>query len=172
MIWVASGSSLAFQRLSRDSVYAILSVRLAETRFRQKRNVHSVTESRSATYDVGGGGGGFVAVSLGAGLLLQQARRRPGRKAHRSLERRWAGRAGGGWRRGGPFFSRIPPWRAHFARFSRVRAAMRTAPGARKVWPDDTDELRELLPDATHIICAPGARACGGPDRGAKAGIP
>eukprot|EP00661_Eupelagonemidae_sp_cell13_P010432 gene10432-biopygen10822 len=43
---MASGSSLAFQRLSRDSVYAIRSVRLAETRFRQKRNVHSVTESR------------------------------------------------------------------------------------------------------------------------------
>eukprot|EP00661_Eupelagonemidae_sp_cell13_P021040 gene21040-biopygen16158 len=52
-------------------------------------------------------------------------------------------RRAGGWRGGGPFFSRIPPWRAHFARFSRVRAAMRTAPGARKVGPDDTDELRE-----------------------------
>eukprot|EP00661_Eupelagonemidae_sp_cell13_P024198 gene24198-biopygen19400 len=29
-----------------------------------------------------------------------------------------------------------------------------------------------LLPEAIRIICAPGARACGGPDRGAKAGIP
>eukprot|EP00661_Eupelagonemidae_sp_cell13_P015940 gene15940-biopygen15778 len=46
----------------------------------------------------------------------------------------------GGWRRGG---SRIPPWHAYLARFSRVRAAMRTAPGAHKVGPDDTDELRE-----------------------------
>eukprot|EP00661_Eupelagonemidae_sp_cell13_P009177 gene9177-biopygen16708 len=59
----------------------------------------------------------------------------------------------GGWRRGGPFFSRIPPWHAYFARFSRVRAAMRTAPGARKVWPDDTDELREVL--LAHEECAP-----------------
>eukprot|EP00661_Eupelagonemidae_sp_cell13_P023544 gene23544-biopygen1270 len=41
-------------------------------------------------------------------------------------------------------FSRIPPWQAYVARFSRVRAAIRTAPGARKVGPDDTDELREL----------------------------
>eukprot|EP00661_Eupelagonemidae_sp_cell13_P020945 gene20945-biopygen2622 len=55
-----------------------------------------------------------------------------------SVGRRRAGGGGGGVR-----FSRIPPWRAHFARFSRVRAAMRTAPGARKVGPDDTDELRE-----------------------------
>eukprot|EP00661_Eupelagonemidae_sp_cell13_P022430 gene22430-biopygen1169 len=51
----------------------------------------------------------------------------------------------GGWRRGGPSFSRIPPWHAYMARFSRVRAAMRTAPGARKVGPDDTDELRERV---------------------------
>eukprot|EP00661_Eupelagonemidae_sp_cell13_P024216 gene24216-biopygen10421 len=33
MIWVASGSSLAFQRLSRDSIFAILSIRLAESSF-------------------------------------------------------------------------------------------------------------------------------------------
>eukprot|EP00661_Eupelagonemidae_sp_cell13_P018016 gene18016-biopygen11434 len=61
------------------------------------------------------------------------------------LGRRWAGRAqgggGGGW---GVRFSRILPWHVYFSRFSRVRAAMRTAPGARKVWPDDMDELREL----------------------------
>eukprot|EP00661_Eupelagonemidae_sp_cell13_P008782 gene8782-biopygen15194 len=44
---------------------------------------------------------------------------------------------------GGLFFSRIPPWHTYLARFSRVRAAMRTAPGACKVGPDDTDELRE-----------------------------
>eukprot|EP00661_Eupelagonemidae_sp_cell13_P022550 gene22550-biopygen20752 len=29
-----------------------------------------------------------------------------------------------------------------------------------------------LLPEAIRMICTPGARACGGPDRGAKAGIP
>eukprot|EP00661_Eupelagonemidae_sp_cell13_P020312 gene20312-biopygen5570 len=31
MIWVASGSSLAFQRLSRDSIFAILSIRKNST---------------------------------------------------------------------------------------------------------------------------------------------
>eukprot|EP00661_Eupelagonemidae_sp_cell13_P015971 gene15971-biopygen8211 len=43
---------------------------------------------------------------------------------------------------GGSVFPWIPPWHAYLARFSRVRAAMRTAPGARKVGPDDTDGLR------------------------------
>eukprot|EP00661_Eupelagonemidae_sp_cell13_P015703 gene15703-biopygen14278 len=43
----------------------------------------------------------------------------------------------------GPYFTSIPPWHAYVARFSRVRAAMRTAPGAGKVVPDDTNELRE-----------------------------
>eukprot|EP00661_Eupelagonemidae_sp_cell13_P007606 gene7606-biopygen22554 len=52
-------------------------------------------------------------------------------------------RRAGGWRGKGSVFFKQPPWRAHFSRFSRVRAAMRTAPGARKVGPDDTDELRE-----------------------------
>eukprot|EP00661_Eupelagonemidae_sp_cell13_P018407 gene18407-biopygen21951 len=47
---------------------------------------------------------------------------------------------GGG---GGLFFLRIPSWHAYLTPFSRVRAAMRTATGARKVVPDDTDELRE-----------------------------
>eukprot|EP00661_Eupelagonemidae_sp_cell13_P023301 gene23301-biopygen4311 len=58
------------------------------------------------------------------------------------LGRRWAGRAQGA-AAGGSVLSWIPPWHAYLARFSRVRAAMRTAPGARKVGPDDTDELRE-----------------------------
>eukprot|EP00661_Eupelagonemidae_sp_cell13_P020891 gene20891-biopygen13150 len=66
-----------------------------------------------------------------------------------ALGRRWAGGAqGGGGGGGGESFSpRIPPWHAYLARFSRVRAAMRTAPGARKVGPDDTgvggDEVRD-----------------------------
>eukprot|EP00661_Eupelagonemidae_sp_cell13_P018445 gene18445-biopygen20448 len=59
--------------------------------------------------------------------------------------RRWAGRAQGGGGGGVSFVSRIPPWHAYLARFSRVRAAMRTAPGACKVGPDDTDELRSSL---------------------------
>eukprot|EP00661_Eupelagonemidae_sp_cell13_P016047 gene16047-biopygen17228 len=33
---------------------------------------------------------------------------------------------------GGSVFPRLPPWHASLARFSRIRAAMRTAPGARK----------------------------------------
>eukprot|EP00661_Eupelagonemidae_sp_cell13_P009561 gene9561-biopygen19741 len=66
-----------------------------------------------------------------------------GQREQEPLGRWWAGGAQGDGG-GGLFFFKQPPWRAHFARFSRVRAAMRTAPGARKVGPDDTDELREL----------------------------
>eukprot|EP00661_Eupelagonemidae_sp_cell13_P023215 gene23215-biopygen4294 len=50
--------------------------------------------------------------------------------------------APGGWRGGSVFFKQ-PPRFFKQPPFSRVRAAMRTAPGARKVGPDDTDELRE-----------------------------
>eukprot|EP00661_Eupelagonemidae_sp_cell13_P011113 gene11113-biopygen3333 len=35
----------------------------------------------------------------------------------------------------------------------------------------DSRSKARLLPEAIRIICAPGARACGGSDRGAKAGI-
>eukprot|EP00661_Eupelagonemidae_sp_cell13_P015166 gene15166-biopygen17159 len=48
------------------------------------------------------------------------------------------GRPRAGW----VCFPRIPPWHACLARFLRIGAAMRTAPGARKVGPDDTDGLR------------------------------
>eukprot|EP00661_Eupelagonemidae_sp_cell13_P001251 gene1251-biopygen13824 len=60
-----------------------------------------------------------------------------------SFGRRWAGRAQGGGGGGFCFFTN-PPWHASLARFSRIRAAMRTAPGARKVVPDDTDGLRDV----------------------------
>eukprot|EP00661_Eupelagonemidae_sp_cell13_P001486 gene1486-biopygen7791 len=49
MIRIASGSSLAFQRLSRATLKFILSVRLAETRFPGPLLNRSVTESRSVS---------------------------------------------------------------------------------------------------------------------------
>eukprot|EP00661_Eupelagonemidae_sp_cell13_P016986 gene16986-biopygen9829 len=58
MIRMASGSSLAFQRLSRDTPPFILSVRLAETREHREASRASVTESRSVRCDVGGHPGG------------------------------------------------------------------------------------------------------------------
>eukprot|EP00661_Eupelagonemidae_sp_cell13_P010294 gene10294-biopygen9325 len=39
-------------------------------------------------------------------------------------------------------------------------------------WHSSWAAVSRLLPEGIRIICAPGARACGGSDRGAKAGIP
>eukprot|EP00661_Eupelagonemidae_sp_cell13_P009512 gene9512-biopygen7692 len=100
------------------------------------------------------GVGGFSPVLLSAGgawvgacetaLPRRRARSRDrGHSGGRALGRRWAGRAQGGGGGGGPFFSRIPPWHAYLARFSRVRGdanrTRRAQSGA-----DDTDALREL----------------------------
>eukprot|EP00661_Eupelagonemidae_sp_cell13_P015200 gene15200-biopygen11204 len=52
MIWVESGSSLAFHRLSRDSIYAILSVRLAKFRSQLENGTDLVTDSRGVPDDV------------------------------------------------------------------------------------------------------------------------
>eukprot|EP00661_Eupelagonemidae_sp_cell13_P023710 gene23710-biopygen5850 len=52
MIWMESGSSLAFHRLSRDSIYAILSVRLAKFRSQLENGTDLVTDSRGVPDDV------------------------------------------------------------------------------------------------------------------------
>eukprot|EP00661_Eupelagonemidae_sp_cell13_P024778 gene24778-biopygen20917 len=51
----------------------------------------------------------------------------------------------------------IPPWHASLASSSRVRAAIRTAPGARKVRPDDTDGLRDVRLAVTRFPVVPSA---------------
>eukprot|EP00661_Eupelagonemidae_sp_cell13_P010301 gene10301-biopygen7752 len=61
---MASGSSLAFRRLSRATLKFILSVRLAETREHREASRASVTDSRSARCDVGGDPRGGCALGV------------------------------------------------------------------------------------------------------------
>eukprot|EP00661_Eupelagonemidae_sp_cell13_P009430 gene9430-biopygen19729 len=73
MIWMASGSSLAFHFSQNDfSLTPVLAYRLAGTRFCCRLRESFVTESRSATCDVGGGGAGIFGLFRG---------RIPGRKS-------------------------------------------------------------------------------------------
>eukprot|EP00661_Eupelagonemidae_sp_cell13_P017738 gene17738-biopygen2352 len=164
MIRLASGSSLAFQRLSRRSVYWRGRVGLPPGRYSttarltpsvaSKRvlasgseaqvwrlNVHysrSLTELAdfSPVLLSAGGAAGPVRSSCCSGYVRELSPAELPAAAGAQSRGLW-GVGGQAARRGvaaggGPFFPRIPPWRAHFARFSRVRAAMRTAPGARK----------------------------------------